>query len=482
MAKSIKDKPADKGAAKDSPPEADALTPDAPETTDSLPGVDGNDSLTDAPTDVVEDTFRAQDGDDTVAEPMLETGDPADSDPVSIGDDFLDATPYEDTLVADAAAPEIDTDPVMAAAEPQVVRETVVDRKGGFMPMVLGGVVTAGLGFVAGSYPDLPFMGGADEIEDPFVSETRAALLSQGEQIETLSNRATTTDEALGKIDLAPLGTSVTALEGGLGELQTSLAALDTKLTGLSDKATALDIRLTSIEKQPLVDAVSPDTVAAYERELETLKADVAAQKAAIAAAQADQLATMEAARKEIEAMAERARASEQSAETRATLAASRVALADLTTRARDGQPYAEPLAVLTANGVDVPGPLVEGAQDGLPTASALISSFPDAARDALAVARANAADASDAGGVGGFLRNQLGARSVTPREGNDPDAILSRAEAALRNGDLNTVLTEVEMLPEAAQNEMSDWVAMARLRRDALAAAADLTQTLNQE
>ena len=37
-------------------------------------------------------------------------------------------------------------------------------------------------------------------------------------------------------------------------------------------------------------------------------------------------------------------------------------------------------------------------------------------------------------------------------------------------------------MLPEAAQNEMSDWVAMARLRRDALAAAADLTQTLNQE
>ncbi len=137
---------------------------------------------------------------------------------------------------------------------------------------------------------------------------------------------------------------------------------------------------------------------------------------------------------------------------------------------------------MLTANGVDVPGPLVEGAQDGLPTASALISSFPDAARDALAVARANAADASDAGGVGGFLRNQLGARSVTPREGNDPDAILSRAEAALRNGDLNTVLTEVEMLPEAAQNEMSDWVAMARLRRDALAAAADLTQTLNQE
>ncbi|WP_089276386.1 COG4223 family protein [Antarctobacter heliothermus] len=483
MAKSTKDKPADKGAAKDSPPEADALTPDAPETEDTLPGADNNDSLTAESTDVVEDTFRSQAEDDTVADPILETGDPADTDPVSVGDDVLDADPYEDTLVADAAAPGMDADPAMAAAAaPQVIRETVVERKGGFMPVLLGGVVAAGLGFVAGSYPDLPFMGGTEEGEDPFVTETRAALLSQGEQIETLTKLTATTDEALGKIDLAPLGTSVTALEGGLGDLRTALAALDTKLTGLSDKATALDIRLTSIEKQPLVDAVSPDTVAAYERELETLKADVAAQKAAIAAAQADQLASMEAARKEIEAMADRARASEQSAESRATLAASRAALADLTTRARDGQPYVEPLAVLTANGVDVPTPLVEGAQDGLPTASALISSFPDAARDALAVARASGASEEDAGGVAGFFRNQLGARSVTPREGNDPDAILSRAEAALRNGDLNTVLTEIEMLPEAAQNEMSDWVAMARLRRGALAAAADLTQTLNQE
>lgn len=482
VAKSTKDKPADKGAAKNSPPEADALTPDAPESHETLPGADDNDSLTAAPTDVVEDTFRAQDDAETEPDPLLETGDPADTDPVVVTDDLLDAAPYEDTLMAEAAAPEADTDPAMAAAAPQVVRETVVERKGGFMPMLLGGVVAAGIGFVAGSYPDLPFTGGADEAEDPFVTETRAALLSQGEQIDTLANRATTTDEVLGKIDLAPLGTSVTALEGGLGDLQTSLAALDTKLTSLSDKATALDIRLTSIEKKPLVDAVSPDTVAAYERELETLKADVAAQKAAIAAAQADQLATMEAARKEIEAMADRARASEQSAESRATLAASRAALADLTTRARDGQPYAESLAVLTANGVDVPAPLAEAAQDGLPTASALISSFPDAARDALAVARASGAGEEDAGGVAGFFRNQLGARSVTPREGNDPDAILSRAEAALRNGDLNTVLTEIEMLPEAAQNEMSDWVAMARLRRDALAAAADLTQTLNQE
>lgn len=482
VAKSKKDKPADNGAAEDSLPEADALAPDAPETDDTLTGAEGEDSLTAESTDVVEDTFRSQAEDDTVADPVLETGDPSDTDPVIVEDDVLVAEGFDDTLTVEAAAPKVDAGPAMAAAAPQVIKETVVQRKGGFLPMLLGGVVAAGLGYAAGSYPDLPFMGGSEEAEDPFFAETRAALVSQGEQIETLSKRTATTDEALGKIDLAPLGTSVTALEGGLADLQTAITGMETKLTAISDKATALDIRLTSIEKQPLVDAVSPETVAAYERELEALKADVTAQKAAIAAAQADQLATMEAARKEIEAMAARARASEQSAESRAALAASRAALADLTTRARDGQPYAEPLAVLTANGVEVPAPLVEGAQEGLPTASALISSFPDAARDALAVARASGASADDAGGVAGFFRNQLGARSVTPREGNDPDAVLSRAEAALRNGDLNTVLTEIAVLPEAAQNEMSDWVAMARLRRDALAAAADLAQTLNQE
>ena len=59
---------------------------------------------------------------------------------------------------------------------------------------------------------------------------------------------------------------------------------------------------------------------------------------------------------------------------------------------------------------------------------------------------------------------------------------MLSRAEAALRGGDLDTTLTEIESLPETARAEMSDWVAQATLRRDALAAAADLSQQLNQE
>lgn len=494
MAKSKKDTPTDKGSAEDSLPEADTLTSGAEDTAeDSLAAAAGEDSPEGADLPEAEGDDRPAPGDDILSADMTETGDPADTDPdadpgapeeevpheggdVASGasDDTLsaEAAPFEDTLDVAAAPP----------AEPQVVRETVVERKGGFVPMLLGGVVAAGLGYAAGAYPDLPFIGSQSAEEDPFVTQTLAALRDQDGRIVALAKRADAADDAIAAVDLGPLGTSVTGLETGLGAVKTELTETQDQLTGLGTLIADLDRRLTTLEKRPLKDAVSPETVAAYERELEALKAQVTAQQADLLAAQKEQQAAMDAARKEVEAMAARARASEQSAETRAKLAASRAALADLTTRARDGQPYADPLAVLTGNGVDVPAPLVEGAEEGLPTASALISSFPDAARDALAAARASGADGAEAGSVAGFFRSQLGARSVTPREGDDPDAVLSRAEAALRGGDLDTTLTEIESLPETARAEMSDWVAQATLRRDALAAAADLSQQLNQE
>lgn len=478
MAKSKKDTPADKVGTDDSLPEVDTLTSGADAAEDSLAAEGGQETITAAEADKV---AAAED-----VEPAAETGDPSDTDPDAdqVFDKAEDSVPHDggdlasgaaddrvapdltepadDTLAAEMAAP---------APEPQAVRETVVERKGGFVPMLLGGVVAAGIGFVAGSYPDLPFMGSGAAEEDPFVTETRAALRSQVEQIENLAKRAADTDKALGGIDIAPLGTSVTALETGLADLRTKMTAVDDNLTRVGQQLGALDTRLTALEKQPLADAVSPEAIAAYERELDALKAQIAAQQG-----------TMAAARKEVEAMAARAREAEVSAETRAKLAASRAALADLTVRARDGRPYAEPLAVLNANGVAVPAALSGGADEGLPTVSTLISTFPDAARDALSAARAAGADGTEAGGVGGFFRTQLGARSVTPRAGDDPDAVLSRAEAALRGGDLNTTLAEIETLPDVARDKLSDWVALATLRRDALAAAADLAQQLNQE
>uniref|UniRef100_UPI0037C662F9 COG4223 family protein n=1 Tax=Roseovarius salis TaxID=3376063 RepID=UPI0037C662F9 len=101
-------------------------------------------------------------------------------------------------------------------------------------------------------------------------------------------------------------------------------------------------------------------------------------------------------------------------------------------------------------------------------------------ARAALAAARDAAAREGDTGGLTGFLRTQLGVRSLEPREGDDPDAVLSRAEAAVGQGRLTDALAEIETLPDVARAELEDWTQRARQRLDAVAAARELSEELN--
>ena len=107
-----------------------------------------------------------------------------------------------------------------------------------------------------------------------------------------------------------------------------------------------------------------------------------------------------------------------------------------------------------------------------------LRDTFAPAARDALAAARAGTVETDRS--LGSFLRRQLGARSVEPREGDDPDAVLSRAEAALTQGRLQQTLDEIAALPDPARAALADWTALARLRLSALGAAETLAQSLN--
>ena len=67
----------------------------------------------------------------------------------------------------------------------------------------------------------------------------------------------------------------------------------------------------------------------------------------------------------------------------------------------------------------------------------------------------------------------------MTPKEGDDPDAVLSRAEAAVAAGKLQDALNELAALPEAARSALSSWEAAANARVAAMTAAADLAQSL---
>ena len=135
-------------------------------------------------------------------------------------------------------------------------------------------------------------------------------------------------------------------------------------------------------------------------------------------------------------------------------------------------------LADLRDAGVAIPPPLAEQGQ-GVPTLEALRTAFPDAARDALAASLKETAAGDTWERLLAFLRTQSGARSLTPREGTDPDAILSRAEAALAAGDLAGSISEIGGLPAEGQARMPEGVALASRRISAPEAAAALAAEL---
>ena len=243
-----------------------------------------------------------------------------------------------------------------------------------------------------------------------------------------------------------------------LTPVESDLSSLKSSVDGLTDQVGPLGERLTALEKKPIEANVSPETTAAFEAELKKLQDSLAAQ------------------RSEVEKMVADAQALEAKASAEARAATNAAILSRLHGQLDAGQPYEDLVAELKAGGVDVPDALATNSKDGVETLSALRTSFAPAARAALSDAR----DADKSTGLVAFLQRQTGARSVTPQEGDDPNAILSRAQAALADGDVTQALTELKSLPEAAQTALADWEQAAQTRVSAVEAANTLASSLN--
>lgn len=305
------------------------------------------------------------------------------------------------------------------------------EKKSGsmFLPLVLGGVVAAALGFAASEANLLGLRSQGGDL--------RSELEKQSAEIAALK-------------DAAPP--------------QVDLSGLEQEIAGLSENVQSFESRIAGLEARPVAssgDGGGGDT-SAYSAELAQMQA------------------ALEKQRSEIEGLLKNAQSIEEATAASARAAAVQAGVSKLTAAIGTGSAYDGALDALKEAGVnDLPQPLADGAADGVVTLNNLQSRFPDAARSALAAARAGGFDAQDTGGVTGFLRRQLGARSVEPREGSDPDAVLSRAEAAVRDGRLSVALEEIGTLPEEAQSAMSDWISDARRRAAVEAAVNDLSQSL---
>jgi len=301
------------------------------------------------------------------------------------------------------------------------------------VPMALGGVIAAALGFGAAQTDFL-----AQQMGQPSRADMQARLDQLQSAMTRTQSRADALEQQLASLTNAP-------------DPQADMAArVDALETALGGQIQALQTQLDQLAQRP-AGAAAPTDTSALEAQLDQLRASVAALTSA-------------------------ADTQRQAAELSARQSLIRASVNNLRAALETGASLRPALDDLAAAGVDLPSALADMAE-GVPTLASLQTRFVPAARAALAQARASGAEGT-AQGVLGFLQAQLGVRSLQPQQGDGPDAVLSRAEAALAMGDLAQVASLLQALPSAAQAPLADWLALAEQRRAAVAAVADLAQT----
>lgn len=349
-------------------------------------------------------------------------------------------------------------------------------QRTGFWPVVLGGVVAAGLGSAAtiwalpnlpqGWLPQQPAPAASPEVDLAAIrtDAVAAAQNAAAEQIDALrAEVATQTQEA----QAAPAGPSQEDVAALRQQIQDQAARLEELGARIEDQASRIEDQAARVEELAARPQVDPDTAS----RLQSLVDQAGALEQQIQTATQAALSQINTAQTEAQRLQEAAAESTRRAEAVAAIAA---------LQARLDQGVTPEEARQTLEGASLQTP--EALTREVPSLNLLQSEFPSAARDALRAALRQDSVQGNGNVVTNFLRAQTGARSVEPREGSDPDAILSRADAAVQDGRIADALTELQSLPEAARSApaMADWLADATAYRDAQAALSDLSAPAN--
>jgi hypothetical protein len=337
------------------------------------------------------------------------------------------------TMTQEGPEAAVATDPMSDQAPNPVTPPAPARRsaRGWFLSAALAGVVCAGAGGaaiygLATAQPGL--FGLAPQTDDTQITALKAEIARLSAEVKAIP------------APVAPDGEAVEALGQ---KLEAATKDLSGRLDGATATVTALTGRVARLESQPVQGGVA-------------LPADLVAQT--------------QAAQDQAKAAEEAARALQAAA----GAATRQAAVSQILAAVDSGAALGPALALLEQSGGTVPAALKDQAA-GVPTLASLRAVFPDAARAGLSAALAAGAQGGFWARTTAFLQSQTGARSLTPREGSDPDAILSRVEAALAADDLATVEHELSTLPQPAQDAMADWRATVARRAGAQAAVASL-------
>ena len=347
-------------------------------------------------------------------------------------------------------------DAALAPTEPLTgfLQKTVgVWQAPGLLSLLSGGLLAGGLGFFAAilfghfysSHPLAPLLNAQSELYEK--------LEIQAAQIETIKARPISVD-----------------LSGTLAALDVSVARLKVDIKALwaaqAEQAKALSQRINVLEKLPLTQGVSSVAIAAYERELAQLRAEVG-RMASYAATKIEQAKVM-------------AEVLEVTNVTLSNNGPATGALNNIWMAVESGEGFEDPLADLTAaTDLDVPLSLVENAPMGVVSLIVLQRQFPVAARAALKLARQENGPQEGESRILAFLKTQLGVRSLKAKDGASADAILSRALAAVTRGNLELALLEVAGLPDSSKAPLQVWAKAAGRRLRVLTALQKLSNAL---
>lgn len=315
--------------------------------------------------------------------------------------------------------------------------------------LMTGGILAVAIGFGAaiGLYKYGVLFSPASPNEAQIDIKTN--ISKQNEQFSELEKKVSSVQS---KLELLILRTGTDNTSGKIEFLGKEINQFTAELETINLQLSKLSKRTDDLEKRPVLQAVPEDIIEKHSKELEALQETLTQQ------------------REQMQAVMQEAEAKETIAKQAAREARIFSTVSRLSTAIKNGDNFAAVLIDFEAAiNFKAPDILHKYAETGFVSKEQLIKDFPIAARLALNSARSEAKDAQGKT-FADYLKTQLKARSVMPREGMSADAILSRAEAAVKDDRMTDALSELDALDLIARDQMGDWISKARERHAAVA------------
>ncbi len=256
---------------------------------------------------------------------------------------------------------------------------------------------------------------------------------------------------------------------GGSADTEAVVASLRAEFEQVASRESGLETRIAALEERREAAAGTRDAVNALDAEVSSELEALDARAAVLEA----RLSDLDRLSMTVEALSEQTPAAARDV----AIMLSLVQLRDSFSR---GAAYGEELAGLRqAIGGDAEmlallAPLDAHAVTGLPTSAALAEAFGPVAR-AVVAAGPGGDEESLLAGAWRSLSGVVSVRPVGEVEGDGPGAVVARAEARLRDGDLEGALSELSALEGPAAAAAAGWRARAEARLAAEAALVDL-------